>query len=86
MTDKVKVTEILQILKSENPPRKIYNTLLRVHNDVITHDTLSKEFKEKEGLNFIIQFLTRPNEKILNISLGILATCCADEDSCNKVH
>lgn len=85
MTDKDNVAELTKILNSSNPHRKIYHTLLRIHSEIIPSETKFNEFKEHDGVKSVIQFLSKPNEKILNISLGILASCCSNEDCCNKV-
>lgn len=39
-----------------------------------------KLLKEKGGLKHIVKLLNRPNEKILNVALSILANCCLQED------
>ncbi|XP_065226917.1 uncharacterized protein Rnb isoform X2 [Planococcus citri] len=85
MTDKESVAEITKILKSASPQKKLYHTLLHIHSDVIPSETKLNEFKEHDGIHCVIQFLSKPNERILNISLGILASCCANEDCCNKI-
>ena len=85
MSNEDSVAEVMKVLKSPNSQKKIYHTLLRIHSEIIPSESKLKEFMEYDGVNCVIQFLLKPNEKILNISLGILAGCCANEDCCSKV-
>jgi len=74
---------LMEILRTSTSQKQTYNTLLAVYSDVITTQDGLRYFKECKGLECVIEFLSKPNERILNISLGILANCCVDED-CRK--
>lgn len=78
--------KLLDTLVSTNSQKKIYNTLLQVHSDVVKVQNDLNYFKENGGISFLVQFLSKPNEKMLNISLGILAECCIDFEGCKKVR
>lgn len=81
----VNAEKILNKLKTLDSPRDIYNTLLRIHSDIISTEDGLKCFKELGGIGYVIRYLSKPNKRILNISLGILAHCCTDVECSNKV-
>ncbi|XP_022838097.1 armadillo repeat-containing protein 5 [Spodoptera litura] len=74
------VKSIIEGLKSSSSSR-VQETLLKIRNKVINHDTGIKLFRECGGLECLLPHLRKPNERILDITLSILGNCCLEEES-----
>lgn len=83
MSDQIK--NLIGAIQSSNSQRKTYNSLLLIYTLIGNNKDDLKYFIDNDGLNYLIRFLSQPNQKILNISLGVLAECCIDPDCSNKV-
>lgn len=80
------IEEILSTLKTCESQKKMYNLMLQMYSNNLKKSEDLKYFKENDGPSLIISFLSKPNVKLLNISLGILAECCLNEDLCEDVR
>lgn len=78
--------ESLMKLIMSDTSKKTYRILMQIHSDIKMSKDNLKIFIECGGMTHLVQYLSKPNENILNITLGILATCCSDTESGNKVN
>uniref|UniRef100_A0A1B6E3H4 BTB domain-containing protein n=1 Tax=Clastoptera arizonana TaxID=38151 RepID=A0A1B6E3H4_9HEMI len=62
----------------------IFKILVKIREDVIKDSDGITELREKGGIKCLIKLLTKPNEKILNVVLSILANCCLNEKFRNE--
>lgn len=59
---------------------QIYKTLLTIRSDISkTHEGI-KLLTDKACLKILVNFLNKSNEKILDVSLSILANCSLHND------
>jgi hypothetical protein len=70
--------DIFSTLKSSSPC-VVYRGLLELRSN------MTKIKGENEVLKLLVDFLGKPNEKILHVTLSILANYCLDSDCRNKV-
>ncbi|XP_054257867.1 armadillo repeat-containing protein 5 isoform X2 [Macrosteles quadrilineatus] len=65
--------------------QSVYKHLVQIRTDVIKDAEGVKLLRERGGLKHIVRLLNKPNEKILNVSLSILANCCLQEECRDQV-
>ncbi|RVE50863.1 hypothetical protein evm_004430 [Chilo suppressalis] len=78
--DKNYVKSTLDGLKSTSSTR-VQETLIKIRSKFTSNDDGIKLFRECGGLNYLIPYLRKPNERILDITLSILGNCCLEEES-----
>lgn len=76
----VNFLKLLSQLEKCSSTQSLYKVLVQIRTDLIKESEGVKLLKEKGGLKRIIKLLSKPNEKILNVALSILANCCLQED------
>ena len=59
---------------------QIYKTLLNIRSDLSKTQEGIKLLTDKECLKILVNFINKPNEKILDVSLSILANCSLHND------
>jgi hypothetical protein len=63
----------------------VYNGLLELRSNITKIKGGLKTLRENEVLKLLVDFLHKPNEKILDVTLSILGNCCLDIDCRNEV-
>lgn len=63
----------------------VYNGLLELRSNITKTKEGLKTLRENKVLKLLVDFLHRPNEKILDVTLSILGNCCLDSDCRNEV-
>ncbi|KAG8334865.1 Armadillo repeat-containing protein 5 [Homalodisca vitripennis] len=81
----VGIIKLINQLEKCSSSQSIYKLLVQIRTDVIKEDEGIKLLRDKGGLKRIVKILTKPNEKILNVSLSILANCCLQEECREQV-
>ncbi|XP_021941760.1 armadillo repeat-containing protein 5 [Zootermopsis nevadensis] len=62
-----------------------YDGLVGIRSNIMKTKEGCKILKENNILNELVNFLRKPNEKILDVTLSILGNCCLDNDCRNEV-
>lgn len=78
--DKKYVKTVLEGLKSSTSKR-VQESLLKIRSKIIVTEAGVKLFRECRGLELILPYLRKPNERFLDITLSILGNCCLEEES-----
>ncbi|XP_022192669.2 uncharacterized protein LOC111050600 [Nilaparvata lugens] len=60
--------------------------LRQIRDDILKHSECSKYLCDNKAFKSITQFLDFPNEKLLNLSISILATCCVQKEARTQVY
>jgi hypothetical protein len=63
----------------------VYNGLLELRSSITKTKGGLKTLGENDVLKVLVDFLHKPNEKILDVTLSILGNCCLDSDCRNEV-
>jgi hypothetical protein len=63
----------------------IYDGLLELRSNITKTKGGLKALRENEVLKVLVDFLHKPNEKILDVTLSILGNCCLDSGCRNEV-
>jgi hypothetical protein len=63
----------------------IYDGLLELRSDISKTKEGRETLIEHNVLKILVDFLRRPNEKILDVSLSVLGNCCMDSRCRNEV-
>jgi hypothetical protein len=63
----------------------VYNGLLELRSNITKTKGGLKTLRDNEVLKVLVDFLHKPNEKILDVTLSILGNCCLDSDCRNEV-
>lgn len=79
------IIKLLSQLEKSSSSQTTYKLLVQIRTDVIKDKEGIKLLKDKGGLKRIVRILNKPNEKILNVSLSILANCCMQEECRDQV-
>lgn len=74
------ILKLLSQLEKSSSSQSTYKLLVQIRTDVIKDKEGIKLLRDKGGLKRIVRILSKPNEKILNVSLSILANCCLQDD------
>jgi hypothetical protein len=62
-----------------------YDGLLEIRSSIMKTKEGCKILRENKILHELVNFLHKPNEKILDLTLSILGNCCLDSDCRNEV-
>jgi hypothetical protein len=62
-----------------------YDGLTEIRSNIIKTKEGFKILRENKILNELVNFLHKPNEKLLDVTLSILGNCCLDSDCRNEV-
>lgn len=81
----VSILKLISQIKKCSSSQSLYKLLVQIRTDVIREDEGIKLLRDSGGLKHIVKFLSKPNEKVLNVSLSILANCCLQEDCREQV-
>ena len=76
------VHEFLSKLKSSSIT---YDDLVEIKSKVVNTREGAKLIIKNDLLKDLVNFMDKPNEKILDITLSILGNCCLDEDTRKEV-
>jgi hypothetical protein len=79
-----KEKDIFSKLKSSSAS-VAYDGLLEIRSNITKTKEGYKVLRENEVLKELVNFLHKPNEKILDVTLSILGNCCLDSDCRNEV-
>ncbi|RZF34503.1 hypothetical protein LSTR_LSTR011745 [Laodelphax striatellus] len=73
----------IKLVKSLNTISKTgaEKALKQIRDDILKHSACIKYLCDNKLFKSITKFLDFPNEKVLNLSISILATCCVNEES-----
>lgn len=82
----VSILKLISQIKKCSSSQSLYKLLVQIRTDVIRDDEGIKLLKDSGSLKHIVKLLSKPNEKILNVSLSILANCCLQEDCREQVR
>lgn len=78
------IINIIEQLKTSSRTQ-IYHNLTKVRQEIISNETGIKQFKKHGGIIQLISILHKPNEKITDLVLSILANCCMNQDCATHV-
>lgn len=81
----VRILKLISQIKKCSSSQSLYKLLVQIRTDVIREDEGIKLLRDSGGLKHIVKCLSKPNEKVLNVSLSILANCCLQEDCREQV-
>lgn len=81
----VSILKLISQIKKCSSSQSLYKLLVQIRTDVIREDEGIKLLRDSGGLKHIVKCLSKPNEKVLNVSLSILANCCLQEDCREQV-
>lgn len=72
--------EMAQALSKASSTEAIYRALVNIRTKLIQQPQGIHILRTNEGLKYLLNYVTKPNMKILDISLSILGNCCLDAE------
>lgn len=79
------ISLLLSQLHGNNSSLNIFKVLVQIRTDVIKDNDGISELREKGGIRCLVKLLNKPNVKVLNVVLSILANCCLQEECGTEV-
>jgi len=78
------VLDIIKCLESTSCS-VVLQGLIDVKRKILATTTGAELFIESNGIKYLVRFIRKSNEKILDISLSILGNLCLDKHACEEV-
>ncbi|XP_078679822.1 armadillo repeat-containing protein 5-like [Branchiostoma floridae x Branchiostoma belcheri] len=64
----------------------VYNSLVKIRTECIKREGGVSKFRELGGIQALISLIQRPNPKIADVALSILANCCMEGETRREVR
>ncbi|XP_070571981.1 armadillo repeat-containing protein 5-like [Ptychodera flava] len=73
------LNNLISRLKYGQPAQIVLDSLTRIRSEFIRRSDGVEEFRRLGGLKPLLTLISTPNERIVDVSLSILANCCMEE-------
>ncbi|XP_077995385.1 armadillo repeat-containing protein 5-like [Glandiceps talaboti] len=79
------LTELISKLKYNHSSKLLVDSLTKLRSEFIRRSDGVEKFRKLGGLKPLLDLITKPNERIVDVSMSILANCCLEEETRKKI-
>lgn len=83
--EEAKLASLLSNVRKSNDKGAIYRNLVAIRANFVTSDGGIKLFTAQDGINVLVELLSKPYEKVIEVVLSILGNCCTKKECCKQV-
>ncbi|EAA01020.6 AGAP001615-PA [Anopheles gambiae str. PEST] len=82
--EEAKLASLLSNVRKSNDKGAIYRNLVAIRANFVTSDGGIKLFTAQDGINVLVELLSKPYEKVIEVVLSILGNCCTKKECCKQ--
>uniref|UniRef100_A0A182JU09 ARMC5-like ARM-repeats domain-containing protein n=1 Tax=Anopheles christyi TaxID=43041 RepID=A0A182JU09_9DIPT len=82
--EEAKLASLLCNIRKSSDKSVIYRNLVAIRTNFVTNDGGIKFLSAQDGIKVLVELLSKPYEKVIEVVLSILGNCCTKKECCKQ--
>uniref|UniRef100_A0A182SYJ2 ARMC5-like ARM-repeats domain-containing protein n=1 Tax=Anopheles maculatus TaxID=74869 RepID=A0A182SYJ2_9DIPT len=82
--EEAKLASLLANIRKSSDKSVIYRNLVTIRTNFVTNDGGIRLLSSQDGIKVLVELLSKPYEKVIEVVLSILGNCCTKKECCKQ--